>query len=258
MCVHCCPASDEHHKKVPRRFHSDFQRLLHLSLPEMVFPLQNLNSPNWKVLVCVADRVPHAQISEKVLCGNSIDAPHVPSFIALIVRSHLRGYTYSEYRIRACRAANREQSVVAPGALLPQNLFRFFPVDSKMATDTADGTQAEYHRIETVDTNELAFVVRLLDRTIVDQYQIEELRRELFGAVAAHSRKALLLDLAGVETMSSTFLTVLVSLNRKLKESNCALRIYNISDRVEEAFAITKLSRILCVRDSKAHALYDL
>ena len=98
-------------------------------------------------------------------------------------------------------------------------------------------------------------VVRLTDRKVVDEANIQELGRELFHLVEEEHRKNLLLNFAAVGFLSSSALGKLITLDKKVKSHGGKLKLSNIRPEIYEVFAITKLNKLFDIKDDEADAL---
>jgi anti-anti-sigma factor len=98
-------------------------------------------------------------------------------------------------------------------------------------------------------------VVRLTDRKVVDEANIQELGRELFHLVEEEQRKNLLLNFAAVGFLSSSALGKLITLDKKIKSHGGKLKLSNIRPEIYEVFAITKLNKLFEIKDDEADAL---
>ena len=98
-------------------------------------------------------------------------------------------------------------------------------------------------------------VVRLTDRKVVDETNIQELGRELFSLVEEEQRKNLLLNFEAVGFLSSSALGKLITLDKKVKAHGGKLRLSNIRPEIYEVFAITKLNKLFEIKDNEAEAL---
>lgn len=98
-------------------------------------------------------------------------------------------------------------------------------------------------------------VVTFRDRKILDETAIQELGAELFGLVELDNRKAILLDFAGVEFLSSAALGKLITFDRKVKNSKGRLKMCGVAPGILEVFQVTKLNKVFDIRPDAAEAL---
>lgn len=94
-------------------------------------------------------------------------------------------------------------------------------------------------------------VVRLMDRSILDEETILPIRRGLFKLVDS-GKSAILLDFSHVEHLSSTMLGVLIKLNGQVAGQ---LKLCAIRPSLMEVFKITRLDEIIQIYDDLERAL---
>ncbi|MFP6614459.1 MAG: STAS domain-containing protein [Pirellulales bacterium] len=97
-------------------------------------------------------------------------------------------------------------------------------------------------------------VVNFVDRKILDETNIQELGRELFGLVENGTKK-ILLNFSAVEFLSSAALGKLITLDKKVKNASGQLRLSDIRPEIYEVFAITRLNKLFEIHDSESGAL---
>jgi len=122
-----------------------------------------------------------------------------------------------------------------------------------MAGDERDG-MADYRRL-TVSENGVVTVVRFIDKKILDEANIQEMGEELFRLVEKENRKLLVLNFASVEFLSSAALGKLITLDKKVKAHGGRLKLSNIRPEIREVFTITRLDKLLDIKDNEADAL---
>ena len=113
---------------------------------------------------------------------------------------------------------------------------------------------AAHSHLEVTDVGDVT-VVRLTDRKVVDETNIQELGREVFGLVEDEHRKNLLLNFSAVGFLSSSALGKLITLDKKVKANGGKLKLSNIRPEIYEVFAITKLNKLFEIKDDEAAAL---
>lgn len=111
-----------------------------------------------------------------------------------------------------------------------------------------------HRHLEVSEVGEVT-VVRLTDRKVVDETNIQELGRELFSLVEEEQRKNLLLNFSAVGFLSSSALGKLITLDKKVKAHGGKLKLSNIRPEIYEVFAITKLNKLFEIKDDEAEAL---
>jgi len=113
---------------------------------------------------------------------------------------------------------------------------------------------AANRRLEVSEVGDVT-VVRFADRKILDEASIQELGAELFRLVEEDHRKKILLNFTNVDFLSSAALGKLITLDKKVKADNGKLKLSNIRPEIYDVFAITKLNRLLDIKDDEAAAL---
>ncbi len=98
-------------------------------------------------------------------------------------------------------------------------------------------------------------VVKFVDKKILDEASIQELGVELFGLVEQDNRKAILLNFANVEFLSSAALGKLITLDRKAKTHKGRLKLCEIRPEILEVFHITKLNKVFDIRKDESEAI---
>lgn len=109
-------------------------------------------------------------------------------------------------------------------------------------------------RLEVSEVGDVT-VVRFADRKILDEASIQELGAELFRLVEEDHRQKILLNFTNVDFLSSAALGKLITLDRKVKANSGKLKLSNIRPEIYDVFAITKLNRLLDIKDDEAAAL---
>ena len=109
------------------------------------------------------------------------------------------------------------------------------------------------NRIDVSDVGEVS-VVQFKDRKILDESNIQEMGRELFGLVD-QNRIRVLLNFMNVEFLSSAALGKLITLDKKIKTAKGQLKLSNIRPEIYEVFAITRLNKLFDIHDDESDAL---
>jgi anti-sigma B factor antagonist len=113
---------------------------------------------------------------------------------------------------------------------------------------------ATHRHLDISDVGDVT-VVRLTDRKVVDEANIQELGQELFHLVEEEKRKNLLLNFSSVGFLSSSALGKLITLDKKVKANGGKLKLTNIRPEIYEVFAITRLNKLFEIKDDEAEAL---
>ena len=98
-------------------------------------------------------------------------------------------------------------------------------------------------------------VVRFRDQRINDDSPVQEMGRELFRLVEEEGRKKLLLDFSSVGFLSSAAWGKLITLDKKVKSRSAVLKLSNVSPKLYEGFALTRLDRLFDIEEDQAQAL---
>jgi anti-sigma B factor antagonist len=111
----------------------------------------------------------------------------------------------------------------------------------------------KYRKLAFVEVGGVA-VIRFLDQSISDG-NIDELRRELFSLVETSNRDKILLNFSQVNFISSAVLAMLITLLKKLKACDGALKLSSIRPEILEIFSYTQLNRLFDIKENEADAL---
>jgi anti-sigma B factor antagonist len=92
-------------------------------------------------------------------------------------------------------------------------------------------------------------VVRLLERVILQDAEIQGLGDDLFRQVDERGRRKVLVSFEGVVGSGTAFLGKVITLHRKLQAVGGRMLLCGLNTKLAEVFQITKLDRILSVID---------
>jgi anti-anti-sigma factor len=98
-------------------------------------------------------------------------------------------------------------------------------------------------------------IVEFNDRKILDELSIRELGEQLNEVVDSESPVRILLNFQQVEHLSSAALGMLITLDKRVKESKGSLRLSNINTQIYEVFKITRLNKMFQIHESAEKAL---
>lgn len=98
-------------------------------------------------------------------------------------------------------------------------------------------------------------IVTLADQRILDELSIAKIGKQLNDLVAQNPQIKMVLDFVNVTNMSSSALGMLITLHKRVRESNGHLRLCNIQPTIQEVFKITRLDEIFHICASKGEAL---
>jgi anti-sigma B factor antagonist len=113
---------------------------------------------------------------------------------------------------------------------------------------------ATHRRIDVSRVGDVS-IVKFLDKKILDETGIQEVGLELFSLVEHDNRKAILLNFADVEFLSSAALGKLITFDRKVKAAKGRLKMCHIRPEILEVFQITKLNKVFDIRGDEAEAV---
>ncbi len=97
--------------------------------------------------------------------------------------------------------------------------------------------------------------VEFIDRNILDEANIHQIREEIMGLIEASASPRLLVSFASVDHMSSAALGAMISINNAVKIKKGQLRLANIDPQIYEVFKITKLDKLFQIHDSTDSAM---
>lgn len=93
--------------------------------------------------------------------------------------------------------------------------------------------------------------VSFKDARIFDETCIVALGDELIDvAIRAEPGQSVVVDFNTVNYLSSAALGKLITMNKRLKEKGCGLKLLNIGDNIMEIFEITRLNRFFVIEKS--------
>lgn len=101
-------------------------------------------------------------------------------------------------------------------------------------------------------------VVKLTRATLNDEENIEQLGHEMFAIVDQYDRDRVVLDLAGVEYMTSSAIGKIIALHRRLQRGKGQLVLCNLGDTVRETFTTASLLRYFQVAEDVDSAVASL
>jgi anti-anti-sigma factor len=96
-------------------------------------------------------------------------------------------------------------------------------------------------------------VVEFYTPSLMDPAELESISRQLHLLVDKDNRRWILLDMTQVQYISSQFVGILVSLQKKLSElSESKLVLCGVGPRLTELLKITQLDRLLTVKATQS------
>lgn len=90
-------------------------------------------------------------------------------------------------------------------------------------------------------------VVKLLEKKILDEANIEALGQELFALVDKDGRRKMIIEFSVVEYLSSAALGKLITLHKKVAAAKGKMVLCCIQKDILEVFRITQLDKILTI-----------
>lgn len=98
-------------------------------------------------------------------------------------------------------------------------------------------------------------IVEFQNHKILDEGNIEDIRKTLEAMIDEAPNPKMLLDFVNVDHLSSAALGTLINANNKIKQKNGALRLANIKPQIMEVFVITKLNKLFKILPTRDAAL---
>jgi anti-sigma B factor antagonist len=98
-------------------------------------------------------------------------------------------------------------------------------------------------------------IVEFTNNKILDEGNIEGIRRTLDSMIDETEKPKLLLDFASVDHLSSAALGMLINCNNRVRSKNGQLRLANIKAQIMEVFVITKLNKLFKILPTCEEAL---
>jgi anti-sigma B factor antagonist len=108
-------------------------------------------------------------------------------------------------------------------------------------------------RIQTSETNGIT-VIRFLDRQLFDERTVREVADQVLAALPNdNSPIRIILDFSDVNLISSTLLSKLILLQRRVANSGGKLRLCEMSPVIQQVFRTSNLDRLFSIdRDQRA------
>jgi anti-sigma B factor antagonist len=91
-------------------------------------------------------------------------------------------------------------------------------------------------------------VVRFLNCTSLNEFNADALGKQLTSLAETHGGQNIVLDLTGVEYLTSTVLGHMVALQKRLAAAGGKLSVENSCPTVRNIFHVTQLDQVLDVR----------
>ncbi|MBX6316633.1 MAG: STAS domain-containing protein, partial [Isosphaeraceae bacterium] len=97
-------------------------------------------------------------------------------------------------------------------------------------------------------------IVRFVDRQLFDEPTVRVVAEQLFAALPRSGPIALILDLSGVDLVSSSMLGKLILLQRRADSSGGMLRLCDLTEGVLGVLRTTNLDRLFAIDHDLAEA----
>ena len=94
--------------------------------------------------------------------------------------------------------------------------------------------------------------------SITDTSYVQQLSQELVEMVDRHGLRRIVLDFGGLKVMSSSVITALLGLERKVKETGGAVRLCDVSPDIFEIFQLTRAEKLFAVDDTLTESVQQL
>ncbi len=98
-------------------------------------------------------------------------------------------------------------------------------------------------------------IVEFTNNKILDEGNIEDIRKTLDSLIDEATPPKLLLDFVTVDHLSSAALGMLINTNNRVKSKNGQLRLANIKPQIMEVFVITKLNKLFKILPTRDEAI---
>jgi anti-anti-sigma factor len=115
----------------------------------------------------------------------------------------------------------------------------------------------DYKHIE-VSQRQPVTLIRLLDRHLLDEIEIQNVGRELFEAIDQADQKHLVLDLSRVELITSEGLGKLIGAQKRIAAKGGKMKLCGVCANIHHVFAVTKLDSLFEVEDTVDTAIAAL
>ncbi len=97
--------------------------------------------------------------------------------------------------------------------------------------------------------------VEFIDRSILDEGNIQLIGEQLAGLVDAESPPRIVISFANVDHLSSAALGTLITINNRVKARHGSLRLADIDPQIYEVFVITRLNRLFQIHETTDDAI---
>ena len=102
------------------------------------------------------------------------------------------------------------------------------------------------------------YIITLLDAEILDAHEIDQLGDDLQKFVGGKQSAKVVLDMQGVRFLSSAALSMLLIVRSTIDSNGGALRLANVNENIQEVFKITKLDKVITIKENTSAAIASL
>jgi anti-anti-sigma factor len=101
-------------------------------------------------------------------------------------------------------------------------------------------------------------LVTLVDRSILDVAVLHQIGEEIGGLIDARPEPRLIVDFSEVELLSSSGLSVLIAIHKKIRAKDGKLCLAGMTTRVHQIFTVTQLDKIFTIHRTIQEAIDGL
>ncbi|TWT76029.1 putative anti-sigma factor antagonist BtrV [Posidoniimonas polymericola] len=87
-------------------------------------------------------------------------------------------------------------------------------------------------------------IIQVKDPRLVDEVVLEQLEKDVLGAIDQSEAERVIIDFTPVQFMSSSMLGKLVKIHKKCKEYKAKLKLSGVTPDIREVFKITRLDKL--------------
>jgi len=98
-------------------------------------------------------------------------------------------------------------------------------------------------------------IVSLTERELLDELMIQKLGEQLLSLAAGVERRQLVVNMGGVERLSTMMLGKLIALHKKVRQTGGRLVLCRIDSRIYEIFRIFNFRRLIPIYREEQEAL---
>ena len=102
------------------------------------------------------------------------------------------------------------------------------------------------------------YIITLLNAEILDAHEIDQLGDDLQKFVGGKRSAKVVIDMQGVRFLASAALSMLLTVRTVIDSNGGALRLANVRDDLQQVFKITKLDKVLTIKENTNAAIASL